>query len=189
MGIILASKSPRRKELLENAGITNFMILPARGEEVIQPGLGPDETVISLALQKAREVAALHPGDIVIGADTLVYLDGIPLGKPKDADDAVHILHTLSCRKHTVYTGIAVLHKGMEHTGFEQTDVYFSRLSDRAIRQYVATGEPLDKAGAYGIQGRAAAFIGRVDGDYTNVIGLPMPRLLAMLNEIGFSTF
>ena len=164
MNWILASGSPRRRELLEMLGVPNLTIRPAKGPERATPGAGPEQTVRELALHKAQEVAqTCAPEDIVIAADTIVYLDGVILGKPKDTADAARMLAALSGREHTVYTGVAVLRGGE------------TRLA----------GEPMDKAGAYGIQGRGALFVEHLDGDYFNVMGLPLCRLGQLLNELG----
>ena len=161
MALVLASASPRRKELLEMMGVRGFAVVPAPdGEETPPVGLSPAETVKHIALGKARAVAALRsPDDTVIAADTLVYLGDEPLGKPAGEDDARRMLRMLSGRGHTVYTGIAVISGGEVRTRAVATDVYFRELTEGEIERYVATGEPLDKAGAYGAQGRAAVFI------------------------------
>ena len=187
MGIVLASASPRRKELLEMLGVRGLTVCPApNGEEAPPPGLTPAETVEFIALGKARAVAALRPEeDTVIAADTLVFLDGEPLGKPSDASDAHRMLRALSGRRHTVYTGLAVISGGRTETRAEATDVYFRELSDGEIARYVETGEPMDKAGAYGAQGRAAVFIRRIDGDFFNVVGLPLCALSEILDGFG----
>ena len=156
MNWILASGSPRRRELLEMLGVPDLTIRPAKGPERATPGAGPEQTVRELSLHKAQEVAqTCAPEDIIIAADTIVYLDGAILGKPRDHDDAVRMLTALSGREHIVYTGVAVLR------------------------------EPMDKAGAYGIQGRGALFVAHLDGDYFNVMGLPLCRLGQLLNELG----
>ena len=170
MNWILASGSPRRRELLEMLGVPDLTIRSATGPERATPGAGPEQTVRELSLHKAQEVAqTCAPEDIIIAADTIVYLDGAILGKPKDHDDAVRMLTALSGREHIVYTGVAVLRGG-------------------ELRQAGADGreiERLDKAGAYGIQGRGALFVAHLDGDYFNVMGLPLCRLGQLLNELG----
>lgn len=186
--VVLASGSPRRRELLAQMGVADFEVLPARGKETAPLGLGPAELVEHLALQKAREVFALRPGAAVIGADTVVALEGRILGKPRDAADAAKMLSALSGRSHEVYTGMAVLAGGDVLTHVERTEVEFRTLAAEEIAAYVATGEPMDKAGGYGIQGRACIFIRGIRGDYYNVVGLPvcaLHELLARLPEEG----
>ena len=151
MRIILASQSPRRRELLERMGIRDFEVLPARGEELADPSLPPAELVEELSRRKCAEVAALRPGGLVIGADTVVSIDGQVLGKPRDRAEAERMLRALSGRQHTVYTGVTVLYNGTAETGSERTSVRFRPLTDGDITRYIATGEPMDKAGAYGI--------------------------------------
>lgn len=182
--IVLASGSPRRRELLGQMGVTEFEVLPAKGEELAPEGLEPAKLVEQLALQKAREVFALRRDCTVIGADTVVVLDGHVLGKPRDEEDAAAMLTALSGRSHVVYTGMAVLSGDRELTHAECTRVDFRPLSREEIRAYVATGEPLDKAGAYGIQGKACVFIRGIAGDYYNVVGLPVCALHEMLEQI-----
>lgn len=182
--IVLASASPRRRELLGQMGISTFEVLPAKGEETAPDGLIPAELVQHLALQKAQEVAALRPDAIVIGADTIVVLDDAVLGKPKDKADAVRMLTALSGRSHKVYTGLAVLSGARSHCHVECTDVDFRKLTETEIADYIATGEPMDKAGAYGIQGRACVFIRGIQGDYYNVVGLPVCALHELLNQV-----
>ena len=186
MRIILASQSPRRRELLERMGISDFLIRPAQGEENFDPSLTPAQLVEALSRQKAEEISAgAGPEDIVIAADTIVYLDGVILGKPKDTADAARMLAALSGREHTVYTGVAVLRGGETRQAAEHTAVRFRTLTPEEIARYIATGEPMDKAGAYGIQGRGALFVAHLDGDYFNVMGLPLCRLGQLLNELG----
>ena len=182
--IVLASGSPRRRELLGQMGITAFEVLPARGEETAPAGLTPAELVRYLAMQKAREVAAQRPDALVIGADTVVVLDGKVLGKPKDEADARTMLSALSGRRHEVYTGLAVVCDGREYGHAECTEVAFRDLTEVEIAAYVATGEPMDKAGAYGIQGRACVFIRGIRGDYYNVVGLPVCALHELLSQV-----
>lgn len=187
MSLILASKSPRRRELLEQIGVTDFLVRPAVDPEVADLTMPPQTLVETLALHKAREVAAKHarPGDIVLGADTIVVLEREILGKPRDEAHARKMLRALSDRKHRVYTGIALIRDGREYHAHEQTEVHFRALTDGEIDAYIATGEPMDKAGAYGIQGRGALFVDRIHGDYCNVVGLPVCRLGLMLAELG----
>ena len=183
MNIILASKSPRRRELMTMLGF-EFDVIPAVGEENVDENLTPGETVMSLAAGKAREIAAEHPESVVIGSDTLVYLDGKPMGKPANEAEAAMMLRQLSGRVHQVYTGVAVIHGEIEKVDFEKTDVEFRELTDDEISWYIGTGEPMDKAGSYGIQGQGAVFIPGIRGDYFNVMGLPLCKLWKMLTEI-----
>lgn len=186
MNIILASASPRRKELLEQMGLTDFQIIPAVGEEAADPSLPPEELVEQLALHKAREVAARSPSDaIVIGADTIVVLDRQVLGKPSNQANAFNMLSALSGRRHKVYTGVAVLRGDQLQLAHEETQVRFCHLTDREILDYISTGEPMDKAGAYGIQGRGALLVDSIQGDFYNVVGLPICRLGRMLAAFG----
>lgn len=185
MGIILASGSPRRKQLLEMLGL-DFTVRPAKGEEVIPRGAGPEEAVMALSAQKAGSVAAQSgPEDIVIAADTIVWFDGSILGKPKDTQDAARMLSSLSGKTHAVYTGVTVRKGDTVLTGAEESKVRFRKLSGREIDAYIATGEPMDKAGAYGAQGLASLFVEGIEGDFFNVMGLPVCRLGKMLKEVG----
>ena len=179
--MILASASPRRKELLSYI-ISDFDVIPSGIDEVATGT--PAQQVETLATDKAVDITRIHPDALVIGADTLVALGGRLLGKPTDADDAFRMLKMLSGRVHHVYTGIAVVLDGHMHTAVECTRVQFTRMSDSEIREYIATGEPLDKAGAYGIQGYGGKFIRGVVGDYYNVMGLPLNRLYAILTKL-----
>ena len=186
MSVILASASPRRKELLEMLGVKDMRIIPARGEEAPPAGAGPEETVRALALAKGREVAALcGDDDIVIAADTIVWLDDEIFGKPHDEEDAARMLRRLSGRAHQVYTGVAVIRGGQEECESEMSHVLFRDVSESEIAAYIATGEPMDKAGAYAAQGRAAVFVKGIDGDFFNVMGLPLCLLDAMLKKQG----
>lgn len=188
MDIVLASGSPRRKELLETLGL-EFSVVPAKGEEIAPEGAGPAETVMALSRAKAAEVAKSYPASLVIAADTIVWAEGRILGKPKSEDEAKAMLHMLSDNTHEVYTGVALMLGDKEAVSAECTKVFFRRLDDTEIDRYVATGEPMDKAGAYGIQGRAALMVKRLEGDYFNVMGLPLCRLGQMLEEIGVYLF
>lgn len=188
MDIVLASGSPRRRELLEGLGLS-FEICPAKGEEHAPEGAGPAETVQALALAKAEEVAKLHPQSLVIAADTIVWADDRILGKPRDEAEAVAMLSLLSDNSHEVYTGVAIIFGEKTICQSECTKVFFRRLSQEEIDAYVRTGEPMDKAGAYGIQGRAAMMVQRIEGDYFNVMGLPLCRLGQMLREIEVQLF
>jgi septum formation protein len=203
--LILASASPRRRELLTQAGFV-FDVIPAHIPEEPRPGEDPVAYVTRLAREKAEAVYqasvpavhnAEHPeraaapngpespsGVVVLGADTTVTLDGHILEKPRDAEDAARMLRMLSGRTHRVITGVAVVHARGSQVAAEVTAVRFVTLSDQEIADYVATGEPMDKAGAYGIQGRAAKWIPRVEGCYFNVVGLPLALVTAMLEHL-----
>ena len=185
MRIILASQSPRRRELLERMGLSPFDVIPARGEERADPALSPARLVEVLSRQKAAEVAAARPEALVIAADTVVSIDGLVLGKPRSGAEAARMLARLSGREHTVYTGVTVRLGDRADTGHEAAAVRFRPLSEADIAHYVATGEPMDKAGAYGIQGYGAMLVEGIDGDYYNVMGLPVCRLARMLAGFG----
>lgn len=186
MSIILASQSPRRRQLLRQIGLDHFIVRPARGEEVMDPALSPAQLVEELSRQKAREVAgASDPGDLVIAADTVVAIDGRVLGKPHDREEACAMLSALSGREHTVYTGVTVCRDDRMLTQHEATQVRFRPLSPREIQAYVDSGEPMDKAGAYGVQELGALLVEGIRGDYFNVVGLPLCRLGQMLSQFG----
>lgn len=192
--LILASTSPRRRELLGLLGLPFEVVASRYDEAALAPGgLTPPEYVTRLALGKASEVAARTEGDaLVIGADTTVILDGATLNKPADAADARRMLRMLSGRTHQVYTGLCLIavRDGVAEevqTDHAVTDVTFDTLADDTVAAYVATGEPLDKAGAYGIQGKALSFIPGIHGDYFNVVGLPVFQLCKMLTQFGVS--
>ena len=182
MNVVLASASPRRRELLQKAGVA-FTVKISDAEEHIEPDTPPHEAVMSLARQKAQAVAAACPNDLVIGADTVVVYDGAILGKPIDETDAARMLRMLSGKTHTVFTGVCLVCAGKAETFFEQTQVTFFPLTEREIADYVATGEPMDKAGAYGIQGRGCTLVQSICGDYFNVVGLPVAALCRRLRE------
>lgn len=188
--IILASASPRRRELLERAGIS-FNVCPSQGEEQITVS-DPAEVVEELSEQKAREVFLKTEGDIlVIGADTVVAVNGKILGKPKDQEEARQMLRSIQGGSHEVYTGVTLLDReeGQERqrTFHVMTKVVFYPMSEEEIQRYVDTKEPLDKAGAYGIQGKAGIFVKEIRGDYNNVVGLPVARLYQELKEMGIN--
>ena len=186
MSIVLASGSPRRLELLKKIGIEDFTVIADASEEIITPGLSPEEQVIKLSLQKANNVVLkCNENDVIIAADTIVYLDNKPLGKPDSKSDAVEMLKELSGRRHTVYTGVTLLKNDNHISCAEKTDVIFREISDSEIKAYVETGEPMDKAGSYAAQGRAAVFIERIEGDFFNVMGLPLCKLSQMLKDFG----
>ena len=203
--IILASQSPRRKELLEQIGL-EFEICPAKGEEIITKTI-PEEVVMELSKQKAEEVAAMvssyskqhkditTPSDIlVIGADTVVAYDGKTLGKPKDEADAKATLTMLSGNTHSVFTGVTLVlidksGRAGEIVFYEKTDVKMHKMSEAEIDRYIETGEPMDKAGSYAIQGKCAIYIEKIDGDYNNVVGLPITRIYQELKKIGIDIY
>lgn len=190
MSIILASQSPRRRELLAQMGVPQFEVVPALGEEIASPGLSPAQLVEVLSRQKAEEVAVqAGPDDVVIAADTVVAVDGAVLGKPRDPADAARMLSLLSGRAHTVYTGVTVRRGTFSRTAHEATQVRFRPLTQSEISAYIATGEPMDKAGAYGVQGLGALLVERLDGDFFNVMGLPVLRLSRMLERFGVRFF
>lgn len=184
MRVILASSSPRRLQLLQQIGI-EAEVRPAAFDE-LSTGKMADEVVLANAGGKCQAVCAAGGDKVpVIAADTVVVLDGQILGKPKDAADAVRMLTELSGRTHKVLTGVAVSFDGRQLAEVCETEVIFRTLTAAEIADYVATGEPLDKAGAYGIQGRGAVFVEKINGCYNNVVGLPLTRLHLMLAKLG----
>lgn len=186
MGIVLASRSPRRRQLLEQMGLRDFRIVCSDADETASPGLMPPALVEALSARKAAAVQhAAAAGDLIIAADTVVALDGRVLGKPADGPDAFAMLSALSGRRHQVYTGLTVVCGAQRLTEHEVTAVTFRSLSSAEICAYIATGEPMDKAGAYGIQGRGALFVEGIEGDYYNVMGLPVCRLGRILARLG----
>lgn len=204
-GIILASQSPRRKELLYQIGL-EFEVCPAKGEEIITKTI-PEEVVMELSKQKAEEVAKgflvyeenhkeiMTPSDmLIIGADTVVAYDNHILGKPKDEADAKRMLTMLSGNTHSVFTGVTLLFLDKsgrvgEQVFYEKTDVTMHKISEMEIARYIADGEPMDKAGAYGIQGKGAIYIEKIAGDYNNVVGLPISRIYQELKKIGIDLY
>lgn len=186
--IVLASSSPRRRDLLKQLGLT-FRIMTAGVDETPPGGLTPAEMVEVLAGRKAAAVAGVLEDALVIGADTVVVLNGRVLGKPADREEAAGMLRQLQGTDHTVYTGVAVMDAASKkmQVAHEKTRVFFKSLDEHEIRRYVATGEPMGKAGAYAVQGRAAAFIKGLEGCYTNVVGLPLARLTDMLKKFGYN--
>ena len=191
--IILASASPRRKELLAKAGIS-FTVIPAAGEEK-RTSEDPGEAVQQLARDKAewvaQSLAECEEGTLVIGSDTIVVFENRILGKPKDRRDAAETLEKLQGNTHQVYTGVTVLErkagKWVEHTFFESTDVTFYPVSREEIQDYIATGEPMDKAGSYGIQGLFGIYVKGICGDYKKVVGLPVARLFHEMKKSGIN--
>ena len=183
--IILASGSPRRRRLLGKI-TRNFTVVVPNVDENVPKGTPPADMVKELALKKARAVFCAHRNDIVIGADTIVALGNTVLGKPMDEADAIRMLERLSDNSHKVYTGMAICSPEGEWVFHDETIVRFRRLSEAEIISYVNGGEPMDKAGAYGIQGGAAPFVERVEGSISNVIGLPVEKLACFLSSHNF---
>ena len=182
--VILASQSPRRRELLALVGIPH-VVRPADVDETYGVGEEPKAHAERLAREKAAVVAALEPDALVIGSDTIVVVDGDVLGKPRDERHACEMLTRLSGRSHMVMTAVAVQWRGVKRSAVEVVGVTFHPLTADDIRAYVATGEPMDKAGAYGIQGFGATIVARVDGDYFAVMGLPLQRLVRLMADLG----
>lgn len=184
--IILASASPRRQELLKNLGL-DFTVRVSEVDETLEENLAPAQQVERLAERKARAVASETTNGLVIGADTLVVFEGTPLGKPADTREAVSMLSKLQGQSHQVFTGLAVINAatGKSVVTHEVTTVHFKPMSREQIERYVATGEPMDKAGAYAVQGKASIFIEGIRGCYFNVVGLPVGKLAEALKEFG----
>lgn len=185
MKLILASASPRRQELLQLI-TKDFIICPADADETLRPGAPLADEVVRLSAAKAEAVRCMHPAGVCIGSDTMVTIDGRSLGKPRDEKHAAEMLRMLRGRTHEVLTGLAVLiPEGEMRTLCTCTRVTFRDFEDDELEQYLKTGEPLDKAGAYGIQGHGALLIERIEGDYYSVMGLPVAGLNVILREIG----
>ena len=182
--IVLASASPRRRELLTLIGITHD-VTPADIDETERPDEAPAAYVERLAREKAAAVAKRSPDALVIGSDTTVVIDGSMLGKPADRADAARMLRMLSGRAHTVYTAVAVECEGRVESDIEVVSVTIRQLTDREIAAYIETGEPMDKAGSYGIQGYGATIVERIDGDYFSVMGLSLVRLVRLMARLG----
>ena len=182
--VILASASPRRRELLRLVGIAHE-VEPADIGESVLPGESPAPHAERLARAKAHAMAERHPHAVVIAADTIVVVDGDILGKPRDGEQAAAMLRRLSGREHTVFTAIAVARDARTESAVEDVRVTFRQITDEEIEEYIATGEPMDKAGAYGIQGYGATIVERVDGDYFSVMGLGLRRLVELLARLG----
>lgn len=182
--VVLASGSPRRRELLTLVGIAHEVI-PADIDERYLAGESPRAHAERLAREKAGTIAAREPGAVVIGSDTIVVVDDEVLGKPRDQHHAAQMLHQLSGRSHRVITAVAVVFSDITLSDVEEVSVAFRALRDDEIMRYIATGEPMDKAGAYGIQGYGATIVERVEGDYFAVMGLPLNRLVRLLERIG----
>jgi nucleoside triphosphate pyrophosphatase len=187
MTLILASASPRRSELLRNAGIP-CIVEPAHVAEQARPGEQPLQYAQRLARDKALAIFKSHSGSVVLGADTIVVVDEHLLEKPVDREDAARMLRLLSGRSHQVITGVCLVAPEYERTEAEITEVCFSALSDSEIAEYIQTGEPMDKAGAYAIQGLASRWVERIDGCYFNVVGLPVPRVYRMIRDLAVVT-
>lgn len=182
--IVLASASPRRRELMQLI-TDSFEIRVSDAEEKTEDGLSPAETVCTLAQLKAAAVYNKNEDEIIIAADTVVAVDGNILGKPKDRSDAAEMLKELSGRKHSVYTGVCIKTTDTEKVFYVCSDVYFYQLTEDEINDYILTGEPDDKAGAYGIQGKGSLLVEKIDGDYFNIVGLPVSRLAKELKELN----
>ena len=182
--LILASASPRRAEILSMLGY-EFEIIPASCDENTH-GLTAKEAVGELARRKAQAVADLYPDRTVLGSDTLVTLEGKVLGKPKSEEDAANMLRTLSGKTHSVFTGISAVSGNKSVTETVEAKVTFRTLTEKEIADYIATGEPMDKAGAYGIQGKGAILVDSIEGDFFNVMGLPAARVYLLLKNFGF---
>ena len=180
--IVLASGSPRRQELLGRMGITDFTVRVPEVEESYPAGLSPEETVCYISREKSDAARLLcDENELIITADTMVFLDDKRLGKPKDEAQALEMLTALAGRRHTVCTGVTVRRGNMILTRAQSTDVYFRPATERELRAYIRTGEPMDKAGAYGVQGKGSLLVRRIDGDFFNVMGLPVEMLAEML--------
>lgn len=184
MKIVLASASPRRRELLQLIGISDFTIRVSEAEETYPADLSPAQIVEYISREKAEAVACA-PDELIITADTMVFLDQARLGKPVDEADALRMLTALQGRRHTVRTGVTVRQGDRFLTESEATDVEFRPATEAELRAYIATGEPMDKAGAYGVQGKGALLVQRLEGDFFNVMGLPVLRLSRMLEQFG----
>lgn len=182
--IVLASGSPRRQELLTRIGIRDFTVRVPQVEEWYPQGLTPPEIVSYISREKSQAVPS-EEDEIVITADTMVFLDDQRLGKPRDETDALRMLTELQGRRHTVCTGVTVRQGNHILTESEATGVFFRPAAESELRAYIATGEPMDKAGAYGVQGKGALLVERLEGDFFNVMGLPVLRLSRMLAQFG----
>lgn len=182
MKIVLASSSPRRKQILENAGYT-FEVKVPDIDENLRIKLPPIDLVMKLALKKAEAVATDADDEVVIGADTIVCIDGKNIGKPSNAEEAKSLLRQLSGRLHRVYTGVAIVSKERQETFFVQAKVNFMKLSEDQINRYIKTEEPFDKAGGYAIQGKGCTLVENIDGDYFGVVGLPIAQIAMRLER------
>jgi septum formation protein len=184
--LILASSSPRRRDLLASLGLT-FQVVPAAIQEILSPQEAATDFAARVAEKKALAVGHRHPEAWVIGADTIVVVDGEIFGKPRDREDAKRMLQQLANREHRVITGYALIHVAGEKNikGVEETRVKISALEEREIAWYINTGEPFDKAGGYAIQGKGAFMVERIEGSYTNVVGLPLNQLVRLFKQVG----
>lgn len=188
--MVLASGSPRRQELLRHMGLTDFEIRPPEVDESFPAGLSPRETVEYISRKKCAAAAKISaPDELVVAADTMVFVDGAPLGKPTDEADALRMLTLLQGRGHVVCTGVSVHGGGRTLTESESTEVFFRPASQSELAAYIRTGEPMDKAGAYGVQGLGALLVEGIRGDFYNVMGLPLLRLSRMLERFGVRFF
>ena len=183
MKLILASASPRRKELLRYI-TDDFTVRVSHADETVREALSPEQTVTYLAAVKANAVYTGDADEVIVASDTIVVIDGAILGKPQDKEDACRMLRALSGRTHTVFTGVCLKTPRDERAFAERTEVTFYPLTDEEIREYVATGEPMDKAGAYGIQGKGSLLVRKIDGDFYNVMGLPVAALHRALQTL-----
>ena len=185
MKVILASKSPRRKEILENLGFEFEIITADTDESSDVPD--PESLVQLLAVRKGSAVNQLRPEDdtLIISCDTVVCLNGAVLGKPHSEDEAKEMLRSLSNRRHTVLSGLALFYNGKTISGVDKTEVYFGKMPESFIESYVASGDPMDKAGAYAVQGKTSLYIDKIDGCYFNVVGLPVRLLAKLLTSLG----
>lgn len=184
MKFILASNSPRRQELIHFLEI-EFKVDPSDLDEVIDETLSNEEIVMSLAYQKAYDVSKRHKDEYVLGFDTLVILDGKPIGKPQNRNQAFDMLRALSGRKHLVLTGVAIVKDDYKDVFYDHAEVIFNEMSDQEINEYLDTGEPFDKAGAYGIQGYGAKYIRYIKGDYYSVMGMPIQKLYNRIRDLN----
>jgi septum formation protein len=184
--LILASSSPRRKELLEELQIP-IVISSSNVDESFEASLSPEEIVMYLARKKVEAIYSNDKETFILGADTVVCLDGCILGKPHSREEAFQMLSQLSGKTHSVYTGVAIMANGKCSTFYEKTDVLFWELTEEEIHDYLDTGEPFDKAGAYGIQGVGRILVKEIKGDYFTVVGLPISRTVRELKALGFS--
>ena len=186
MALLLASASPRRRELLTLAGV-DFTVCVSNADESVPAGTPPAQAAMLTAEKKARAVAQSHPEDAVLGADTIVVDGDAVLGKPHSPGEAKAMLRELSGKTHAVITGVCIVKDGQAETFYHESKVTFYPLSDAEIDAYVATGEPMDKAGAYGIQGRGCTLVERIEGDYFNIVGLPVAEVVRRLKTAGIA--
>lgn len=183
---ILASGSPRRRELLKNAGY-DFQIIPSGVDEDLPENISPEKAVEMLAESKCLDILKKHEDSVVLGCDTVVAFDNVILGKPEDEEDAFNMLKSLSGKTHSVFTGVCIADKERTVTFSVETKVKFYDLSNTTIKSYISSGEPMDKAGAYGIQGLGAILVEKFNGDYYTVVGLPLAETQRVLAEFGIN--